>query len=613
MALRIEDYALIGDTETAALVGRDGSVDWLCWPRFDSGACFAALLGSPEHGRWRIAPAAPEPQVRRAYRDGTLILETTFETPDGAVMLVDWMPVRRGAPFLVRTVIGQRGRVPMQMDLTLRFDYGRDVPWVTQLPDGSEGICAIAGPDMAVLRSPVPLRGEDLHTRAEFAVDEGETLTFTLAYGPSHLPLPPPLDTDKAAAETEAVWRDWAGRVEEAGPWTEAVQRSAVTLKALTYRPTGGIVAAPTTSLPEWPGSERNWDYRYCWLRDATFTLLALLRTGHVEDARAWRDWLLRTTKGSPSQVQIMYGIAGERRLSEWEADWLPGFAQSKPVRIGNDAHRQLQLDIYGELMDALHQAHRRGLAITPAAWDLQRALIEHLERIWEEPDEGVWEPRDRRRCFTHSKVMAWAALDRAVRGIEAFGLEGPLDRWRALRKTMHAEICEKGYDEDRGSFVRSYGSREVDASLLLLPSVGFLPPEDPRIRGTIAAVEQDLLTDGLVRRYRTEHVSDGLSGREGAFLACSFWLVDAYALTGRRAEAIALFERLLTLRNDVGLLSEEYDAQAGRMLGNFPQAFSHVALVNAGYTLAATEADSRRLRTGTPAGPDPQAGRSSQ
>ncbi|HWX46548.1 MAG TPA: glycoside hydrolase family 15 protein [Roseomonas sp.] len=611
MALRIEDYALIGDTETAALVGRDGSVDWLCWPRFDSGACFAALLGTPEHGRWQLAPAHPAPRVRRFYHDGTLVLETRFETPEGEVALVDHMPVRGETPCLIRTVIGRRGRVAMQMDLTLRFDYGRNVPWVTQLEDGSHGICAIAGPDMAVLHSPVPVHGKDLHSQAAFQVAEGQSLHFVLTYGPSHQAMPRPPEPGEALAYTEAAWRRWSGRITPAGPWSETVRRSAITLKALTYRPTGGIVAAPTTSLPEWPGGVRNWDYRYCWLRDATFTLLALLRTGHTEDARAWRDWLLRAAMGSPAQVQIMYGLAGERRLSEWAVDWLPGYEDSRPIRIGNGAHEQLQIDIYGELMDALHQAHRRGLPISPAAWDLQCALLNHLEAIWEEPDEGIWEPRDRRRCFTHSKVMAWAAIDRAVRGIEAFGLDGPLDRWRALRSTMHAEICEKGYDPGLGSFVRSYGSREVDASLLLMPTVGFLPPKDPRILGTIAAVERELLADGLVRRYRTEAVSDGVSGGEGTFLACSFWLVDAYALTGRRQEAIALFERLLALRNDVGLLSEEYDPGAGRMLGNFPQAFSHVALVNAAYTLAgAQKAEPQRMRSGTPAGPDPAAGR---
>ena len=605
MPLRIEDYALIGDTETAALVGRDGSIDWLCWPRFDSGACFVALLGTPEHGRWLIAPADPAPRVQRHYRDGSLVLETRFATPEGEVALVDCMPVRDGRPNLVRLVTGLRGRVAMRMELILRFDYGLSVPWVTRLEQG-HGLRAIAGPDMVVLHASVPLHSEELRTRAEFEIAEGQTATFSLAYGPSHLPEPQPTDAAAAIAETETAWREWSARMQPAGPWTEAVRRSIITLKALTYRPTGGIVAAPTTSLPEWPGGERNWDYRYCWLRDATLTLLALLRAGYDEDALAWRDWLLRAAMGSPSQIQIMYGLAGERRLPEWEATWLPGYENSRPVRIGNAAHGQLQLDVYGELMDALHQAQRRGLPMSPAAWALQRALIQHLAGIWQMPDEGIWEVRDRRRHFTYSKAMAWAAVDRAVRDIEVFGLEGPLERWRALRDEIHADVCRHGYDPALGSFVRSYGSRDLDASLLLLPQIGFLPPEDPRIQGTIAAVERELLEDGLVRRYRTDRVSDGLAGPEGAFIACSFWLVDAYALSGRIAEARALFERLLALRNDVGLLSEEYDPRARRMLGNFPQAFSHVALVNSAYTLAAHGYGARELRRGAGGGEPP-------
>jgi len=594
---------MIGDTETAALVGRDGSVDWLCWPRFDSGACFAALLGSPENGRWLVAPADPSPQVHRRYRDGTMVLETRFTTPEGEVEVVDCLPVRDVTPTLVRMVTGRRGRVPMRMELVLRFDYGRSVPWVTRLEE-SYGIRAIAGPDMVVLRSPVPLRSQNLHTHAEFAVEAGQTLAFALAYGPSHLSPPKPADPVAAVATTEAAWREWSSRVLPAGEWTEAVRRSVLTLKALTYRPTGGIVAAPTTSLPEWPGGERNWDYRYCWLRDAPLTLLALLRAGYHEDAVAWRDWLLRAAMGSPSQIQIMYGLAGERRLAELDLDWLPGYENSHPVRIGNAASGQLQLDVYGELMDAFHQGHRRGLPMSHAAWALQKALIEHLGTVWHLPDEGIWEVRDRRRCFTYSKAMAWAAVDRAVRGIEVFGLEGPLDRWRALRAEIHEDVCRNGYDPKMGSFVRSYGSRELDASLLLLPAIGFLPPEDPRIQGTIAAVERELVVDGLVRRYRTERVSDGLSGDEGAFVACSFWLADAYALSGRMREARREFEHLLALRNDVGLLSEEYDPRAKRMLGNFPQAFSHIALVNSAYTLATHGEGARELRRGAPAGP---------
>ncbi len=609
MPLRIEDYALVGDTETAALVGRDGSVDWLCWPRFDSGACFAALLGTPDNGRWRIAPADPEARVSRRYRDGSLVLETCFATAEGEVVVVDCMLHRDHSPGLVRLVVGRRGRVAMRMELVLRFDYGRSVPWVTRLPDGG-GIRAIAGPDMAVLRSPVPLQGEDLRTRAEFEVEAGDRLGFVLSYGLSHLSPPTSMDAEAAVEETDAAWRDWSSRVQEAGCWTEAVRRSAITLKALTYRPTGGIVASPTTSLPEWPGGMRNWDYRYCWLRDATLTLLAMLRAGYDDEALAWRDWLLRAAMGSPSQIQIMYGLAGERRLPEFAAEWLPGYENSRPVRIGNAAHVQLQLDVFGELMDVMHQAQRRSLPTPAAAWALQRALIAHLETIWDQPDEGIWEVRDQRHCFTYSKVMAWAALDRAVRGIEAFGLDGPVDRWRALRRTIHDDVCRHGYDPKLGSFVRSYGSRETDASLLLLPAIGFLPPEDPRILGTIARVEKELLIDGLVRRYRTERVFDGLPGKEGTFLACSFWLADAYAMTGRMEEARALFEHLLSLRNDVGLLSEEYDPGSGRMLGNFPQAFSHTGLINSAYTLAISGRGARELRSGTPAGPDTEAGR---
>ncbi|SDD99609.1 glycoside hydrolase family 15 protein [Belnapia rosea] len=607
MPLRIEDYALLGDTQSAALVGRNGSIDWLCWPRFDSGACFAALLGTPEHGCWRIAPVDGAARSRRCYRDGTLVLETVFETAEGEVVLIDCMPPRDSGPSLLRRVTGLRGRVTMELDLALRFDYGRNIPWVTRLPDG-HGIRAIAGPDMVILHSPVPLEGHALRTQARFTVAEGQSLDFQMHYGPSHLSLPAVCpDPASLLADTDSRWRHWSGRVREAGPWTEAVRRSAITLKALTHGPTGGIVAAPTTSLPEGIGGVRNWDYRFCWLRDATLTLLALLQAGYTEDAQAWRDWLLRAVMGSPSQIQIMYGIGGERRLREWQPDWLPGYEGSSPVRIGNGAHDQLQLDVYGELLDALHQAHSHGLPMSEAAWDLQRALIDHLATIWREPDEGIWETRDGRRCFTYSKVMAWAALDRAVRGIEAFGLDGPLDRWRALRREIHEDICRKGYDSSIGSFVGSYGSRELDASLLLLPAVGFLPAEDPRILGTIAAVERDLMRDGLVRRYRPERVDDGLPGDEGVFLACSFWLADAYAMTGRRSEALALFERLLALRNDVGLLSEEYDPRVGRMLGNFPQAFSHVALINTAYALSRPDGPPNPGRPAADAVPAPR------
>jgi GH15 family glucan-1,4-alpha-glucosidase len=587
--LRIEDYALIGDCETAALVGRDGSIDWLCWPRFDSGACFAALLGGPEHGRWLLAPRDGEAAATRRYLPGTLVLETEFSTRDGAVAVIDFMPPRTTVSDLVRIVVGRRGRVAMRTELILRFDYGSAVPWVSRLDDGA--LRAIAGPDMTLLRTPAPLHGEGLTTRGEFVVGEGDALPFTLTYAPSHQPAPGAIDPLAALPETEAFWREWSGRCDEAGPWTEAVQRSLVTLKALTYRPTGGIVAAPTTSLPEKLGGPRNWDYRFCWLRDATLTLLALMDAGYREEARAWRDWLLRAVAGSPDQLQIMYGLAGERRLTEREVPWLPGYEGSRPVRVGNAAYGQLQLDVFGEMMDALHHARGLGMPGDGAGWALARELLAHLERVWREPDEGIWEVRGGRRHFTYSKVMAWVAFDRAVRSAEAFGLDGPVDRWRGLRDEIHAEVCEKGFDPGLGSFVQAYDSRALDASLLLLPEVGFLPPDDPRIVGTVAAIERRLVVDGLVLRYDTAEVSDGLPAGEGAFLACSFWLADAYVLMGRVEEARALFERLLALRNDVGLLAEEYDPHAGRQLGNFPQAFSHVGLVNTALNL------SRRLK----------------
>jgi GH15 family glucan-1,4-alpha-glucosidase len=581
MPSRIEDYALIGDCETAALVARDGSIDWLCWPRFDSGACFAALLGSPENGRWLIAPADPNPRITRRYRHGTLILETEFETDEGGVTVVDFMPLGSVAQDLVRLVIGRHGRVAMRAELVVRFDYGSVVPWVTRLEDGS-GVRAVAGPDMVVLRTPVPLCGEKLSTVAAFTVGAGDNMPFVLTYGPSHVPAPAPLDPQAALDETEAFWRAWSARCRYKGPWMEAVHRSHITLKALTYAPTGGIVAAPTTSLPERIGGSRNWDYRYCWLRDATFTLLSLMETGYRDEAKAWSDWLLRAVAGSPSQIQVMYGLAGERRLTESEVPWLSGYQGSRPVRVGNAAQSQLQLDVYGEVMDALHQARRGGLITTEASWALQRAIVEHLETVWHEPDEGIWEVRDGRRQFTHSKVMAWVALDRAIRSAEEFGLEGPLDRWRSVRQRIHQEVCRKGYDHDLGSFVQSYGSHQLDASLLLLPLVGFLPATDPRVRGTVSAIEQRLLIDGtFVLRYDTQKAADGLPPGEGAFLACSFWLADNLILLGRHEDARRLFERLLALRNDVGLLAEEYDPVARRQVGNFPQAFSHIALVN--------------------------------
>jgi GH15 family glucan-1,4-alpha-glucosidase len=589
----LEDYALIGDCETAALVSRAGSIDWLCWPRFDSGACFAGLLGGPEHGRWLIAPQDAAARVTRRYRDNTLILETRADTAEGTITLVDFMPLRGRHSVVVRLVRGERGRVKMRTELVLRFDYGRTVPWVTRLDPGTWR--AIAGPDMVVLRTPVPLQGKDLTTVAEFDVSAGETVPFVLTYCSSHLGPPKPIAPKSALAHTEAFWRKWAARHKSRGEWSEAILRSLITLKGLTYTPTGGIVAAPTTSLPEQLGGTRNWDYRFCWLRDATLTLLALMNAGYHDEAKAWRDWLLRAAAGAPAQAQIMYGLAGERRLTEFELPWLPGYEQSAPVRIGNAAHGQLQLDVYGEVMDALHQARCGGLDSREADWAFQRALLQHLEQIWERPDEGIWEVRGASRHFTHSKVMAWVALDRGIRAIESHGLEGPRKRWRQLRKRIHDEVCERGYSRELGSFVQSYGSGELDASLLLLPTMGFLPASDARIRGTVEAIERRLLVDGLVLRYDTRTCDDGLPEGEGVFLACSFWLADAYALMGRTDDARRLFERLLALRNDVGLLAEEYDPRARRLVGNFPQAFSHIALVTTAHNLSRATKPSRQ------------------
>jgi len=584
-ASRIEDYALIGDCNTAALVARTGSIDWLCWPRFDSDSVFAALLGTPEHGRWLIAPADPDARISRRYRDGSMVLETVFETAEGCVALIDFMPVGHRNSSLIRILEGRHGRVPICVELVLRFDYAAAIPWVTQLADGS-GISAIAGPNMVVLRAPVALHGEDLRTVAEFEVAEGQSVPFVMRHGPSHLPPPAPLDATAELGATETYWRQWSGRGTYAGPWRDAVGRSLLTLKALTYAPTGGIVAAPTTSLPEQLGGPRNWDYRFCWLRDATLTLLALMEAGYYEEAQVWRDWLHRSVAGSPDQIQIMYGIAGERRLTEWVVPWLPGYAGSRPVRIGNAASDQVQLDVYGEIMDALYHAREGGLEVPASTWAMQTVMIEHLAEIWDKPDEGMWEMRGGRRQFTFSKVMAWVALDRAVRGIERHGMEGPADRWRLLRDDIHATVCRQGFDRDRNSFVQAFGEGELDASLLMIPLVGFLPPEDARVRSTIAAIERELVVDGFVLRYRTEAGKDGLPPGEGAFLACSFWLADNLALQGREGEARELFERLLGLRNDVGLLAEEFDPRARRQLGNFPQAFSHLALIGAAMNL---------------------------
>jgi GH15 family glucan-1,4-alpha-glucosidase len=584
--LKIEDYALIGDCHSAALVGRDGSIDWLCWPRFDSPACFAALLGTPEHGRWRIAPTGAKTCARRAYRGHTLVLDTEFETPEGAVTLVDFMPIRTAQCDLVRLVIGRRGRVKMDLEMILRFDYGTSVPWVTRMPEGS-GLRAIAGPDLAVLRTTVPLEGKDFTTVARFEVSEGEIVSFELAHLPSHLGMPAPIDPVAALAETEAFWENWDSRCTVHGEWSEAVRRSLITLKALTYDPTGGIVAAPTTSLPERLGGVRNWDYRFCWLRDATLTLLALMDAGYYEEAERWREWLVRAVAGAPEQMQIMYGIAGERRMPEWEIGWLPGYEGSRPVRVGNAAANQFQLDVYGEVMDVLYQACKGGLARSDAAWDLQHALIRHLETVWHMPDKGIWEARGAQRLFTYSKVMAWVAIDRAIKSVEHFGVPGEVERWRALRQRIHDDVCRRGYDASRNSFVQYYGSRALDASLLLIPITGFLPSNDPRVKGTVEAIRRELTVDGLVMRYHTLEDLDGLPPGEGVFLACSFWLADNLALQGRRDEAREIFERLLSLRNDVGLLSEEYEPAAKRFLGNFPQAFSHIALINTAMNLA--------------------------
>jgi GH15 family glucan-1,4-alpha-glucosidase len=587
MALPIEDYAIVADCRSVALVGKDGSIDWLCLPRIDSDACFAALLGTPDNGRWLLAPEGGVRRVTRRYRDRTLILETDFETEDGAVTVVDLMPISGQGTDLARIVIGKSGRVPMRMQLIIRYGYGAVIPWVRHI---SEGIEAIGGPEVLRLATPVATHGEGLTTVARFSVGPGDRVPFVLTWAPSHLPDPGRVDAEVALRETEEGWRDWSKQCTVSGPHQKIVERSLITLKALTYEPTGGVIAAATTSLPEQLGGVRNWDYRICWLRDATFTLYSLMSAGFVSEARAWREWLLRAVAGDPAQLQIMYGVAGERRLPEIELDWLPGYEGSHPVRIGNAASRQLQLDVFGEIIGALHVSRRVGLAYDEASWDLEKNLVEHLEKIWMQPDEGIWEVRGPRQNFTHSKVMAWVALDRAVKSMEQFGLEGPIERWRAVRDQIHASVCREGFDAGQGSFVQAYGSKELDASLLLIPIVRFLPPEDPRVRGTIAAIEKRLLRDGFVQRYETESGVDGLPPGEGAFLPCSFWLADNYVLQGRRPEAHAIFDRLIALCNDVGLLSEEYDPRSKRMLGNFPQAFSHVSLINTALNLFRAE-----------------------
>ncbi len=584
MPARIEDYALIGDLHTAALVSRDGSLDWLCLPRFDSGACFAALLGTPENGRWLLTPRGEVRSIRRRYRDHTLILETDFETAEGAVTLIDFMPVRDREPNLIRIVEGKRGTVPMHMELIIRFDYGSIVPWVQRL-DG--GISAIAGPDRLLFHTPVHLRGADLTTVADFTVSAGERVPFTLTWHPSYEATPPVPHAKSLLDDTERRWHRWSDRCAYDGPWHDVVQRSLITLKALTYAPTGGIVAAATTSLPEQLGGVRNWDYRFCWLRDATFTLYALLNAGYHDEARAWRAWLLRAVAGNPDATNIMYGLAGERRLTELTLDWLPGYEGAKPVRIGNAAHGQYQLDVYGEVLDVLYQARSFGLESLEESWNLERALLKFLETGWQKPDEGIWEVRGPRRHFTHSKVMAWVAFDRGIKSVERFGLEAPVERWRQTRDAIHAEVCEKGFDAGRNTFVQYYGSTDLDASVLMIPLVGFLPATDPRMQGTVAAIQRGLMQDGFVMRYVPRQSVDGLPPGEGVFLPCTFWLADNLTLQGKHEEARAIFERLLSLCNDLGLLSEEYDPKAQRLVGNFPQAFSHVGLVNTAMNLA--------------------------
>ena len=577
--MHIEDYAIIGDLGTAALVRNNGSIDWLCWPEFDSDACLAALLGKPENGRWRVAPKDENARVTRQYRDSTLILETRFETSEGAATLIDFMPPRSRNSHLIRIVKGERGNVTFGSELIVRFGYGAVVPWVTRIDN--ETVRLVAGPDMLVLRTPVKMHGKNFKTVGEFTVSAGEQVPMVLTYAPSHRVLPDSCDVLECLQATEEFWTDWSRRNKIGGRWKDAVTRSLVTLKALTFAPTGGMVAAPTTSLPEKIGGERNWDYRFCWLRDATLTLLALMNAGYYEEAQSWRDWLLRAVAGLPDQAQVVYGVRGERRLTEWLVPWLDGYEKSQPVRIGNAAHDQFQLDVYGEVMDAAHQARQGGLGIREAGWDVQREILAHVEKVWREPDEGIWEVRSTREQFTYSKAMAWVAFDRAIKSAETWNLPAPLGRWREIRKEIHEDVCARGFDPELNSFVRAYGTQELDASLLLLPAIGFLPGDDPRICGTVAAIERRLVRDGLVYRYRQAESDDGLKGDEGVFLACSFWLADAYLLCGRHDDAVALFERLLSLRNDVGLLSEEYEPSSRRFMGNFPQAFSHLALVN--------------------------------
>ena len=588
MAERIEDYALLSDLQTAALVGRSGSMDWMCVPRFDSGSCFGALLGTRDHGRWLIAPREGGSAIDRRYRARTLVLESEWQTPTGRVRVIDFMPPRGTTPDVVRIVEGLEGHVEMSTELVIRFDYGSILPWVRRLDDDT--LLAVGGPNALLVRTPIDLEPEGLLHRADFLVRQGDRVPFVLAGFPSHERRPVIVDPEKALSDTEAFWHKWMESCAYRGEYADAVHTSLLVLKGLTFQPTGGIIAAPTTSLPEHIGGVRNWDYRFCWLRDATFTLLSLMNAGFVGEARSWRNWLLRAVAGDPANAQILYGVAGERRVPELELAWLPGYAGSKPVRVGNAAHQQFQLDVYGEVMDALHHSRLSGLPSDDHAWSLQRNLMDFLEGAWDRPDEGIWEVRGPRRHFTHSKVLAWVAFDRAVDTVERMGLPGPVDRWRRIRAEIHEEVCREGFNVELDAFTQSYGSNELDASTLLIPLVGFLSPKDPRVVGTVEAIQRNLTRDGFVERYRTRERNevDGIMGREGVFLPASFWLVDALVMLDREEEARALFEKLLGVSNDLGLLSEEYDPGEGRLLGNFPQAFTHVGLVNSAYNLSA-------------------------
>ncbi|MCU1285774.1 MAG: glycoside hydrolase 15-related protein [Acidobacteriales bacterium] len=600
MSEKIEDYGVIGDLETMALVSRRGTIAWLCWPRFDSPACFASLLGSAENGHWTIAPAARFTTTRR-YRPHTLILETTFKTKTGTVLITDFMPPRQQHSQVIRIVRGIRGEVKMNMELALRFDYGRVVPWVSRSrPDHAKGLwTALCGPHELSLATPVELIGKDLTTVSEFTVTKGQTIPFVLTYGRWRKRKPQLAKT--ALASTEKFWKEWCARSTYKGEWKEQVERSLVTLKSLTFAPTGGILAAPTSSLPEWIGGKRNWDYRFCWLRDSTFLLLCLLEAGYAAEASAWRKWLVRAVAGSPELVQIMYTITGKRIHHEWIADWLSGYENSKPVRVGNAAANQVQLDIYGEVMDALYHARRAGIRGSTVGSNLEVVLLDHLEKVWDKPDDGIWEVRSGGQNYTYSKMMAWVAFDRGVKMIEEFQTKGPLERWRKIRDTIHADVCAKGFHRGKlNAFTQAYGSRELDASMLLMPLVGFLPADDARVISTVAAIEKRLMKGGFVLRYDTETTPDGLPAGEGVFLACSFWLVDVYHLQGREREAQRLFKRLLSLANDLGLLSEEYDPRRKRLLGNFPQAFSHIGLLNSAFNLSQTMSSPAKKRAKT-------------